>query len=38
VVVDAEQHTGYTASECVVDAVDRYLVQLAVPADGLTCG
>jgi pimeloyl-ACP methyl ester carboxylesterase len=38
VVVDAEQHTGYGANECVVDAVDRYLVQLAVPADGLTCG
>ena len=37
VVVEAEQHTGYGANECVVDAVDRYLVQLTVPADGLTC-
>lgn len=37
VVVEAEQHTGYGANECVVDAVDRYLVQLTVPAEGLTC-
>ncbi len=37
VVVEAEQHTGYGANDCVTDAVDRYLVQLVVPAADLVC-
>ena len=37
VTVDANQHTGYGANECVDNAVDRYLVDLTVPAAGLEC-
>ena len=37
VVVDANQHTGYGANNCVVKAVDDYLIKLTVPAKDLTC-
>ena len=37
VTVQAEQHTGYMVNECVDDAVDNYLISLAVPAAGLVC-
>lgn len=37
IVVDAEQHTGYGANECVTDLVDTYLVELVPPADETTC-
>ena len=36
-VVDAEQHTGYSASECAQDVVDRYLIDLVPPDDGTEC-
>lgn len=36
-VVEAEQHTGYGANRCVVDVVNRYLVDLQPPDDGLRC-
>ncbi len=36
-VVDAAQHTGYGANECVIDAVSRYLIDLTVPDDGTEC-
>jgi pimeloyl-ACP methyl ester carboxylesterase len=35
--VDAERHTGYTANECAVETVDRYLVSLELPAEGAVC-
>lgn len=37
IVVDAEQHTGYGANDCVTELVDRYLVELAAPADETAC-
>ena len=37
IVVEANQHTGYGANECIVDAVDRYLTRLELPKDGLVC-
>jgi pimeloyl-ACP methyl ester carboxylesterase len=37
VTVDANQHTGYGTNECVVKAVDDYLIDLTVPAKGLEC-
>jgi pimeloyl-ACP methyl ester carboxylesterase len=37
IVVDANQHTGYGANNCVVNAVDDYLIKLIVPANELTC-
>ncbi|MFP5487367.1 MAG: alpha/beta hydrolase [Acidimicrobiia bacterium] len=37
-IVEAEQHTGYGVNRCVVDAVNRYLVDLEPPEDGLRCG
>jgi pimeloyl-ACP methyl ester carboxylesterase len=37
VTVDANQHTGYGTSECVVQAVDTYLIALQVPQKGLEC-
>lgn len=37
IVVTADQHTGYGLNSCVNDAVDAYLVELAVPNDGLEC-
>jgi pimeloyl-ACP methyl ester carboxylesterase len=37
IVVDANQHTGYGANNCVVKAVDDYLIKLTAPAKDLTC-
>jgi pimeloyl-ACP methyl ester carboxylesterase len=37
IVVDANQHTGYGANNCVVKAVDDYLIKLTVPEKDLTC-
>jgi len=37
VTVDANQHTGYGTNECVVQAVDAYLIALQVPPKGLEC-
>ena len=37
IVVDANQHTGYGANNCVVKAVDDYLIKLTVPAKDLIC-
>jgi pimeloyl-ACP methyl ester carboxylesterase len=37
IVVDANQHTGYGANNCVVKAVDDYLINLTVPTNELTC-
>ena len=36
---DATEHTGYGSgrSRCVDDAVDRYLVDLTMPAPGIHC-
>lgn len=36
-VVEADQHTGYGANRCVVDAVNDYLIDLEPPKDGLRC-
>jgi len=30
-------HTSYPQTPCVTDAVDRYLIDLTVPQDGMTC-
>ncbi len=38
VIVVADQHTGYGANRCVIDAVNSYLVDLEPPRDGLECG
>jgi pimeloyl-ACP methyl ester carboxylesterase len=32
-----EGHTAYPKTRCVTEAVNRYLVDLKVPSDGLTC-
>ena len=37
IVVDANQHTGYGANNCVVKAVDDYLIELTVPTNETTC-
>ena len=37
VTVEADQHTGYGVNECVIDAVDDYLIDLTVPEPGLVC-
>jgi pimeloyl-ACP methyl ester carboxylesterase len=37
IVVDANQHTGYGANNCVVKAVDDYLIKLMVPANETLC-
>ena len=37
IVVDANQHTGYGANNCVVKAVDDYLINLSVPKNETTC-
>ncbi|HEY5905850.1 MAG TPA: alpha/beta hydrolase, partial [Actinomycetota bacterium] len=37
VIVEADQHTGYGVNECVVNAVDDYLIDLTVPEPGLVC-
>jgi len=37
--VNADHHTGYSAKDpCAVTAVDRYLVDLVLPAAGTVCG
>jgi pimeloyl-ACP methyl ester carboxylesterase len=36
-IVEAQQHTGYGANICVVDAVDGYLINLTVPVDETLC-
>jgi pimeloyl-ACP methyl ester carboxylesterase len=30
-------HTAYPKTECIISAVDNYLINLAAPMDGLTC-
>lgn len=37
VIVEADQHTGYGVNRCIVEVVNRYLVDLAPPADGTEC-
>jgi len=37
IIVEAEQHTGYGANACVVNAVDAYLINLTIPANELVC-
>jgi hypothetical protein len=37
VVVDAQQHTGYSVNDCIKSVVGDYLVDLVVPADGTEC-
>jgi hypothetical protein len=37
VVVTANQHTGYTASECARDVVDDYLIELEAPTTDANC-
>jgi hypothetical protein len=32
-----EGHTAYLSSTCIQAAVDTYLIDLTVPATGLTC-
>ena len=35
--VKADQHTGYGLNECIVDAVDTYLIDLVVPKNDKVC-
>ncbi len=35
--VEANQHTGYSASQCATDAVDDVLIDLKFPAPGTVC-
>ena len=37
VTVDADQHTGYRVNDCIVTAVDDYLIDLTAPQAGLVC-
>jgi hypothetical protein len=37
VIVDANEHTGYSVSTCAQGFVHAYLVGLEVPADGTEC-
>jgi pimeloyl-ACP methyl ester carboxylesterase len=37
VTADATQHTGYQTSDCIDEAIERYLVELVVPRAGLVC-
>ena len=34
---EGEGHTAYPSTKCIVDAVDRYLIDLTVPKEGLRC-
>jgi pimeloyl-ACP methyl ester carboxylesterase len=34
---EGDGHTAYPKTDCVTRAIDAYLIQLAVPLDGLTC-
>lgn len=36
-IVEAQQHTGYGTNACIVDAVDAYLIRLAVPKNEMVC-
>ena len=36
-IVEANQHTGYGANECINTAVDSYLIKLTVPVSETTC-
>lgn len=36
-IVDAQQHTGYGANPCIVNAVDAYLINLTVPKSETLC-
>jgi pimeloyl-ACP methyl ester carboxylesterase len=38
VVVDAEEHTGYGVNRCIIDVVNRYLVDLEPPESDTECG
>jgi len=35
--VTANQHTGYGVNSCVIDVVNKYLIDLEPPDDGTTC-
>jgi hypothetical protein len=37
VTVTADRHTGYGVNDCVVAAVDEYLINTTVPKSGLQC-
>ena len=37
IVVEANQHTGYGTNECIVKAVDDYLIDLTVPKNEMIC-
>lgn len=37
VIVEADRHLGYGVNDCVVEVVNRYLVDLDVPANGTEC-
>jgi pimeloyl-ACP methyl ester carboxylesterase len=36
-IVEANQHTGYGANDCITNAVDLYLIDLTVPVSETTC-
>lgn len=36
-IVEAQQHTGYGANSCIVNAVDAYLISLTIPPNNLVC-
>jgi pimeloyl-ACP methyl ester carboxylesterase len=36
-IVEANQHTGYGANECITQAVDSYLIDLTVPVNETIC-
>jgi pimeloyl-ACP methyl ester carboxylesterase len=35
--VEANQHTGYGVNRCIIEVVNRYLIDLEAPADGTFC-
>ncbi|HUF99903.1 MAG TPA: alpha/beta hydrolase [Ilumatobacter sp.] len=37
VIVEADQHTGYGVNQCVVELVDRYLIELEAPEGDTLC-
>ena len=37
VVVDADQHTGYSVNDCVDDVVHRFLIDLEAPSEETEC-
>ena len=36
-IVEANQHTGYGANDCITNAVDSYLINMTVPVNETTC-